>query len=71
MVRKKVLQAQIELLTNKVTDLMSRNDNINKEIENLTKKIELIYKKAELLSEEEQPNLYDEWMNGAKKEGEN
>lgn len=71
MVRKKVLQAQIELLTDKVNELMSRNDNINKEIESLTKKIELIYQKAELLNEDPQPNFYDEWMNGAKKEGEN
>ena len=71
MVRKKVLQAQIELLTDKVNELMSRNDNLNKEIESLTKKIEFIYQKAELLNEEPEVNWLDEWMNGAKKEGEN
>ena len=71
MVRKKVLQAQIELLTDKVNDLMSRNDNLNAEIESLTKKIEFIYQKAELLDEQPEVNWLDEWMNGAKKEGEN
>ena len=70
MVKKTILKAQIELLTDKVNELMSINDNLNSVIKDLTEKVEFIYRQNGLLSDNEN-SLFDEWMNGAKKEGEN
>jgi anti-sigma28 factor (negative regulator of flagellin synthesis) len=64
MVRKKVLQAQIELLIEEVNELMQLKDKV----EELTKKIES--KKYKFDEEQDDSSLFDEWMNGAKKEGE-
>lgn len=70
MVKKKVLKAQIDLLTKKVNELMDDNENLNIVIKDLTEKVEYIYRQNGLLSENDN-SLFDEWMNGAKKEGEN
>lgn len=70
MVKKTILKAQIELLTDKVNELMSINDNLNSVIKDLAEKVEFIYRQNGLLSDNEN-SLFDEWMNGAKKEGEN
>ena len=70
MVKKKVLKAQIDLLTNKVNELMYENENLNSVIKDLAEKVEYIYRQNGLLSENDN-SLFDEWMNGAKKEGEN
>jgi anti-sigma28 factor (negative regulator of flagellin synthesis) len=61
MVRKKVLQAQIELLIEEVNELMQLKDKV----EELTKKIES--NKYKLDEEQDDDSLFDEWMNGAKK----
>jgi hypothetical protein len=70
MVKKKVLKAQIDLLTKKVNELMDDNENLNIVIKDLGEKVEYIYRQNGLLSENDN-SLFDEWMNGAKKEGEN
>lgn len=70
MVKKKVLKAQIDLLTKKVNELMDENENLNIIIKDLGEKVEYIYRQNGLLSENDN-SLFDEWMNGAKKEGEN
>lgn len=72
MVKKKVLKAHIDLLTNKVNELMYENENLNSVIKDLSEKVEYIYRQNGLLNENDN-SLFDEWMNGAKtkKEGEN
>lgn len=63
MVKKKVLKAQIDLLTNKVAEQMQA-------IETLEEKVDFLFRQSAIKAKEENDSLFDEWMNGAREEGE-
>ena len=67
MVRKKILQAQIELLIEEVSELRKLNVELKilkDKVEDITKKIES--KKYQIEEKQDDDSLFDEWMNGAK-----
>lgn len=99
MVKKKVLKAQIDLLTNKVAVLIEEKVKIIRALDSITRnfkdleelfdelkeenidlkakneqiqeKIDFLFRQSVIKAQEENDSLFDEWMNGAKKEGEN
>lgn len=75
------LQHNLDYLTSKFKELESnyegfrqfsndRQNNFSEIVSNLSEKVEFVYRKTDSLTVP-QGTLFDEWMNGAQKEGEN
>ena len=70
MVTKKSLKAQIDFLIDKIEEISAENRILSKKVETISEKVEFVYRKTDSLTVP-QGTLFDEWMNGAQKEGEN
>ncbi len=64
------MEHHLEYLDSHFKGLESNFDDYCKKQNELYEKVEFIYRQNGLLSEKDN-SLFDEWMNGAKKEGEN
>lgn len=70
MVTKKSLKAQIDFLIDKIDKMSEENKKLEQKVTEMSEKVEFVYRKTDSLTVP-QGTLFDEWMNGAQKEGEN
>lgn len=70
MVTKKSLAREIDFLLNQIQKLYEENKKLEQKVTEMSEKIEYVYRKVDTVTFY-QDSAYDEWINGAKKEGEN
>ena len=70
MVTKKSLEREIDFLLNQIQKLYEENKKLEQKVTEMSEKVEFVYRKTDSLTIP-QGSLFDEWMNGAQKEGEN